>query len=166
MSGKLRALVRTVSPHLNPGAAARAGIVSVVAYTAVMELDRKLTGSRVDDLILLGRPVVPNRPDLARPVGAGVHLVNGATIGIAYATLAHDRLPMPVWLRGVTALMVENLMLYPAMRPLRTVHPAMRDGQLDDYWTWPAFIESLPPHLVYGVMIGPLYDHFRAGRSR
>ncbi len=165
MFGKLLGIGRALAPQLDAGAAARAGVISVAAYTAVMELDRKLTGSRIDDLVLLGRPVVPNRPDLARPVGAALHLLNGAAIGLAYATLAHDRLPGPGWLRGVTALMVENLVLYPAMLPLRTVHPAMRDGQLDDYWNWPAFVESLPPHLTFGAMIGPLYERFRSGRA-
>ncbi|HEV2528449.1 MAG TPA: DUF6789 family protein [Thermomicrobiales bacterium] len=142
-------------------AAAISGIVSVVAYTATMEMDRRLTGSRIDDLVLLGRPLVPDRPHLARRVGAIVHLANGAAIGIAYAALAHDRLPGPPWLRGATAVMVENSALYPLMRIGRNVHPAMRDGQLDDYWTWPAFVESIPPHVVYGLLVGPLYERLR-----
>lgn len=155
---------RTIASRLDPAAAAKAGVISVVAYTAVMELDRWLTGSRIDDLILLGRPVVPSRPDLARPVGAALHLANGAVIGLAYAALAHDRLPGPAWVRGVAALMTENLALYPLMILGRRYHPAIRDGQLDDYWTWPAFAESLPPHVVYGALVGPLYDHFRTCR--
>ncbi len=162
MLEQVRGLARKVLRGVDSGAAVRAGVISVVAYTAVMEVDRRITGSRINDLILLGRPAVPNRPDLARPVGAVLHLANGAVIGLAYATLAHDRLPGPTWLRGVAALMIENLGLYPVMSVARTVHPAMRDGQLDDYWTWPAFVESLPPHLVYGAMIGPLYERFRA----
>ena len=161
MLGPVRGIARSLLKDVDVGAAVRAGVISVVAYTAVMEIDRKITGSRIDDLILLGRPAVPNRPDLARRVGAVVHVANGAFIGLGYATLAHDRLPGPAWLRGVTALMIENLSLYPVMRVARTVHPAMRDGQLDDYWTWPAFVESLPPHLVYGAIVGPLYERFR-----
>lgn len=166
MPGPVRGLPLSLLPNVDIGAAVRAGFVSVVAYTAVMEFDRRITGSRIDDLILLGRPVVPNRPNLARPVGAVVHLANGALIGLGYAALAHDRLPGPAWLRGVTALLVENASLYPVMSVARNVHPAMRDGQLDDYWTWPAFVESLPPHIVYGAMVGPLYDRFRTISSR
>lgn len=165
MFGQVRGAVQSLGRGVDFGAAIRSGVISVVVYTAVMEADRGITGSRIDDLILLGRPAVPNRPDLARRVGAGLHLANGAVIGIAYATLAHDRLPGPPWLRGVTALMVENLALYPAMLPLRTLHPAIRDGQLDDYWSWPAFVESLPPHLVYGALVGPLYERFRTPRT-
>ena len=166
MLGPVRGIARSLLRDVNIGAAIRAGVISVAAYTAVMEFDRRVTGSRIDDLVLLGRPVVPNRPDLARPVGAVIHLANGAFIGLGYAALAHDRLPGPAWLRGITSLMVENLGLYPAMSIARHVHPAMRDGQLDDYWTWPAFVESLPPHLVYGAMVGPLYERFRVRPSR
>ncbi len=151
-------------PRLDLRAAAISGLVSVAAYTAVMELDRRLTGSRVDDLVLLGRPAVPDRPDLARPVGALIHTANGAVIGTAYAALAHDLLPGPPWLRGATALMIENAALYPVMRLARDYHPAIRDGQLDDYWTWPAFAESIPPHLVFGLIVGPLYERLRRRR--
>ena len=52
------------------------------------------------------------------------------------------------------------------MLPLRTLHPAIRDGQLDDYWSLPAFVESLPPHLVYGAIVGPLYERFRSPARR
>lgn len=161
MSGGLVKTARSLLRGVDVGAAARAGIVSVIAYTATMEVDRRLTGSRVDDLILLGRPFVPDRPDLARPVGAAVHLGNGVAIGLAYAALAHARLPGPPWLRGATALMIENTALYPLMRVAGRYHPAMRDGQLDDYWSWPAFAESIPPHLVYGALVGPLYERWR-----
>ena len=159
--GSLSSAAASLLRKVDVAAAAKAGIISVIAYTAVMKADQWLTGSKVDDLILLGRPVVPNRPALAEPVGAALHLANGAVIGLAYATLAHDRLPGPLWLRGLTALMVENVGLYPLAIIGPKVHPAIRDGQLDDYWTWPAFAESFPPHITYGLLIGPLYEHFR-----
>ena len=155
---------RTLLRRMDPRAAAVSGVISVVAYTATMALDRRLTGSRIDDLVLLGRPLVPERPDLARRVGLVLHLANGAVIGLAYAAIAHDRLPGPPWVRGATALMIENTALYPLMKAGRDYHPAMRDGQLDDYWTWPAFAESIPPHLIYGVLVGPLYERLRVQR--
>jgi len=142
-------------------AAAVAGVISVVAYAATMDLNRKLTGSRVDDLVLLGRPLVPRRPDLARRVGAAIHLANGAAIGVAYAALGHERLPGPSWLRGMLFLTAENTLLYPLTALLTNRHPAVADGQLDPYWTWPAYLESTPPHLVYGALVGPLYDRLR-----
>jgi len=137
------------------------GIVSSVAYALVMEVDRKLTGSRVDDLVLVGRPFVPGRPDLARKVGAVVHLVNGTSLAIAYAAFGHHALSGPTWLRGAILLNIENIALYPIMA-LDRYHPAVRDGQLQSYWSWPSFLESIPPHVVYGLCVGPLYEAMRA----
>ena len=145
---------------VDPRAAALAGLVSSVAYAAVMEFDRRVTGSRVDDLILVGRPFVPGRPDLARKVGAIVHLANGTSLALAYAAFGHDRLPGPAWLRGAVFLNIENLVLYPVM-VLDRYHPAVRDGQLQSYWSWPSFAESIPPHVAYGLCIGPLYGALR-----
>ena len=146
--------------HLNPVAAITAGLVASLTYAATMELDRKITKSRVDDLVLVGRPFVPDRPDLARRVGLLVHLGNGTALALAYAALAHDRWPGPAWLRGALFLNLENLALYPVMR-FSSHHPAVKDGQMDNYWSWSAFAESLPPHTVYGLLIGPLYDRLR-----
>ncbi|MGI8642731.1 MAG: hypothetical protein ACR2LS_01250 [Thermomicrobiales bacterium] len=145
------------------GAAILAGLIASLAYAATMELDRKVTKSKVDDLVLVGRPFVPDRPDLARPVGLAVHLANGTALALAYAVLAHDRWPGPAWLRGALFLNLENLALYPIML-FSNHHPAVKDGQMDNYWTWPAFAESLPPHTVYGLLIGPLYERLRGRR--
>lgn len=145
------------------GAACAAGAVASLAYAATMELDRTLTKSRVDDLILVGRPFVPDRPELARPVGLLVHLANGTALALAYAAIAHERFPGPAWLRGLLFLNLENLALYPIMR-LTDHHPAVKDGQLDHYWSWKAFAESLPPHAVYGLIVGPLYERLRTRR--
>lgn len=164
----MRRLMSLLSRRIDARAAALAGVASVVAYTATMDLDRKLTGSKMDDLVLLGRPLVPKRPRLARPVGAAVHLVNGAGLGLTYAALVHDRFPGPAWLRGMVFLTVENTALYPLTALMTAHHPAVADGQLDSYWSWPAYLESTPPHLVYGAIIGPLYERLRrrsAGRN-
>ena len=50
---------------------------------------------------------------LVRQVGLGMHLVNSAVFGIAYARIAHDRLPGPPWLRGVAVASIENALIYP-----------------------------------------------------
>lgn len=142
-------------------AAAAAGAIAVTAYTVVMDGQRNLSGSRVDDLILVGRPFVPDNPELARPVGALVHLANGVVIGTVYALIAHSHLPGPAWLRGMTFISIENAALYPLTKFGKAFHPAMKDGQLDDYWSLPAFVESWLPHLVFGALVGPLYDRFR-----
>ncbi len=151
-----------LGPH-NRRAAVAAGVVASLAYAATMEVDRRVTKSRVDDLVLVGRPFVPDKPGLARPVGFLVHLANGIALALTYAAIAHERLPGPAWIRGLIFLNLENLALYPIMR-FSGHHPAVKDGQLDNYWTWSAFAESLPPHTIYGLVIGPLYERLRWAR--
>jgi hypothetical protein len=54
-------------------------------------------------------------------------------------------------------LTVENSVLYPVMM-LDRYHPAVKAGQLDRYWTLPASLQSFPRHLVFGALLGSLYD--------
>ena len=142
-------------------AATLAGAAAALAYAAAMEADLRLTGNRVDDFALLGRPFVPGRRDLARPVGAAVHLANAVTLALIYAVAAHDRLPGPPWLRGVLYANLENVVLYPLTAAADRIHPGVRDGQIDRYWTWPAFWQSVPRHVAYGAVLGAVYTRLR-----
>lgn len=130
------------------------------AFVAVLEADVRLTGRNVDDLVLLGRPLVKNRDD-ARKAGLAIHAFNSVALAGLYA-LVEDRLAGPPWLRGAIFANVENAFLYP-LTALEGFHPAIQDGQLASYFNWPAFWQSVPRHLVYGVVVGVLYDRFRRG---
>lgn len=140
-------------------AAAVAGLAAGAAYVATMEIDNRLTGINEDDLKLLGRPFV-NDPDRAKPVGVPVHFGNSVVLALAYAALAHDRLPGPPWLRGAIFATIENSALYP-IAMLEEHHPGVRDGQVDRYWTLPAFLLSFPRHLAFGAVLGTIYDRLR-----
>ena len=136
-----------------------AGIAAGAAYAAVLEVDLRLTGRNVDDLTFLGRPFARD-PARARAVGAAIHLSNSLALATAYALLGHDRLPGPPWLRGTIFANVENIVLYP-LTGLEDLHPAIREGQLARYWTWPSFLQSVPRHVAYGAVLGALYDRLR-----
>ena len=140
-------------------AVALAGAAAGAAYAAVLEVDLRLTGRNVDDLTFLGRPFARD-PARVRAVGAAIHLGNSLALATAYALLGHDRLPGPPWLRGTVFANVENTILYP-LTALEDLHPAIRDGQLARYWTWPAFLQSVPRHVAYGAVLGALYDRLR-----
>ena len=148
-----------MTDHVDPRAAAIAGIAASAAYAVVMEIDRRLVGINTDDLILLGRPLAP-KPAWAKPIGAVVHLANGATFGLLYARLVHDRLPGPPWLRGTIFFNIENTVLYPLCL-LEDFHPAIRDGQIDRYATKAAYLQSIPRHIVFGIVLGSLYERLR-----
>lgn len=145
---------------VDPKAAALSGLAAGIAFAAVMEADLRLTGRNVDDRVFLGRPLVPHRPEAAKGVGMLLHLLNSVGFAWLYA-LVEAKLPGPPWLRGVLFFNVENVVLYPLTALLEERHPAIRDGQIDRYFTWPAFAQSIPRHVAYGVVLGPLYARLR-----
>lgn len=144
-------------------AAALAGLAAGAAFVAVLEIDLRLTGRNVDDLLFLGR-LFARDPRRARAIGLLVHGANSVGLAAAYAALGHDRLPGPPWWRGVLFCNVENAVLYPLTR-FEDRHPAIRDGQLDRYFTWPAFVQSVPRHVAYGAVLAVAYDRLRRPRQ-
>lgn len=140
-------------------AAMGAGLAGGIAYLIAMEVDLRLMGNKVDDFKLLGRPFVRNA-DHARAVGVLIHTLNATNLALAYALLAHDRLDGPPWRRGVIFANVENAILYPLTR-LENYHPGVRDGQIDRYWTWTAFLQGIVRHIAYGAVLGPTYARLR-----
>ena len=143
---------------IDPRAATVAGLAAGAAFLAVLEVDVRLTGNNVDDLVFLGRPLARSRSG-ARPVGLALHAVNSVGFALLYARL-HRRLPGPPWWRGVVFFNVENALLYPFL-VFEEWHPAIRDGQIDRYWTWPSFLQSIPRHIAYGAILGPVYARLR-----
>lgn len=97
--------------RLNARAVLVSGLAAGAAFVAVLEADLRLTGRNVDDLVVLGRPLVKNRDD-ARKAGAAVHAVNSVALAALY-TAIEKRLPGPPWVRGVIFANVENMILYP-----------------------------------------------------
>jgi hypothetical protein len=144
--------------QLDPKAVAISGLAAGAAFVAVLEADLRLTGRNVDDLMILGRPFVSD-PTTARAVGGAIHAVNSLALAGLYATLER-RLLGPAWLKGVVFANIENVVLYPITR-FEDIHPAIRTGQVDRYYNWPAFWQSVPRHIAFGAVLGVLYDWLR-----
>ena len=145
--------------HVDVRAAAIAGLAAGAVYVATQEIDNHLTGQRNDDLKLLGRLLVKG-PEHAKLAGLLPHTINSANLGIAYAALAHDRLPGPPWFRGALFATVENTVLYP-LALLEDKHPGIRAGEIDRYLTMKAYLQSIPRHITYGAVVGELYERLR-----
>lgn len=140
-------------------AAAIAGLAAGAVYIVTQEIDNRLTGQNNDDLKLLGRLLVKG-PEHAKLAGVLPHVINSANLGIAYAALAHDRLPGPPWFRGALFATVENTVLYP-IALLEDKHPGIRNGEIDRYLTLRAYFQSVPRHITYGAVVGTLYERLR-----
>ena len=138
-------------------AAIIAGLAGGVAFYLTMLLDLKI-GRNVDDRIFLGRPLVKD-PAQAKAAGTVMHAVNSAAFGVAYA-MVEDRIPGPPWWKGTLCFNIENIVLYP-LTAVGKRHPAIRDGQIDEYWNLPAFLQSIPRHIAYGAALGVVYDRLR-----
>jgi hypothetical protein len=143
---------------LDAKAVAISGLAAGAAFVAVLEADIRLTGRNVDDLWVLGRPFT-EEPTKARAIGGAIHAVNSLAMAGLYAVL-EPRLPGRPWLKGVIFANVENVLLYPITR-FEDIHPAVRTGEVDRYFTWPAFWQSVPRHVAFGVVLGVLYDRIR-----
>ena len=136
------------------------GLAAGAAFVAVLEADVRLTGRNVDDLLVLVRPFTAESTK-ARAIGGAIHAVNSLAMASLYAML-EPRLPGRPWLKGVIFANVENVILYP-ITLFEDIHPAVRNGEVDRYFTWPAFWQSVPRHIVFGVVLGVLYDRIRSG---
>jgi hypothetical protein len=145
---------------IDPKQVVIAGLTAGAAFVAVLEVDLRLTGRKVDDLIVLGRPFVRD-PRRARALGGAVHAANAIALAAVYALIERD-MPGPPWLKGVVFANVENLILYP-ITVFEDLHPAIRDGQVDRYFNWPAFWQSVPRHIVYGAVLGVVHERLGSG---
>jgi hypothetical protein len=155
-------LGRTIR-RLDPKAVVISGLAAGAAFVAVLEADLRLTGRNVDDLMILGRPFT-NDPTKARAMGGAIHTVNSLALATLYATL-EPRLPGPAWWKGVVFANIENVVLYP-ITLFEDIHPAIRLGEVDRYFTWPAFWQSVPRHIAFGAVLGVLYNRLRSGGRR
>lgn len=151
-------LLKSTFRRLDGKAIAVSGLTAGAAFVAVLEADLRLTGRNVDDLIILGRPFVTD-PARARRVGLAVHAVNSVALAGAYA-MVERHIPGPPWLKGVAFANIENTILYP-ITMFEDKHPAIRDGQIDRYHSWPAFWQSVPRHIAYGAVLGVLYARMK-----
>ena len=131
---------------------ALAGAVAAGVWAAQQPLDKRLFGSDYDDTELLGKLVT--RGAAWAPVGAALHVTNGAVFGAVYANVA-PRLPLPSWARGPAAAMAEHLSTWPLTALTDSLHPAR--GDMPRLLPSPrAFAQATWRHLLFGVVLGEI----------
>ncbi len=132
---------------------ALAGGVAAGLWALQQPLDKRLFGSRYDDVELLGRFVTGERDGWRAP-GTAMHVANGALFGATYAQLA-PLLPGPPALRGVQVGLFEHLALWPAGRLSDRFHPGRAalprlTGDRRAFWL------AVWRHALFGVVLGEL----------
>src|SRR5437764_1341582 len=82
---------------------AAAGVIAAGAWAAQMPLDKRLFDSAYDDVEVLGKAIVGDRPGWF-PAGLTAHLANGALFGAAFAVAGRRfTLPRPPRVDSATA---------------------------------------------------------------
>jgi hypothetical protein len=137
---------------------ALAGAVAAGVWAAQQPLDKRVFGVEYDDTELLGKLVT--RGPAWVPVGAAMHLANGAIFGALYANVA-PRLPLPSWARGPAAALAEHVSSWPLTALSGSLHPARDD--LPRLVASPrAFAQATWRHLLFGVVLGELERRLNA----
>lgn len=147
--------VGAVSPGLDRTRTLRgavSGAVAAAVWALQQPIDKRVFACDYDDLELLGKAVT--RGDGWYPVGFGMHMVNGALFGAAYATVA-PALPLPPALRGPAAALLEHVALWPLgavtdrLHPARAEMPKLTGNRV-------AFLQATWRHLLFGLVLGEL----------
>lgn len=132
------------------------GLAGGMAYAVAMAVDRRAFAYDADDLLLLGG-VATRSPERARRIGAGMHLVNSAALGILFERLAWRQLPFGSAGNGIAFASAENAVLYPLLLAEQR-HPLISGGALPSYWNRTAFAQSVIRHIAYGLAAGWVLD--------
>jgi hypothetical protein len=131
---------------------AMAGAVAAGVWAAQQPLDKRIFGSRYDDVEILGKLVV--RGSGWRVAGLAMHVANGATFGATYALL-RPLVPLPPVVTGAAAGLAEHAGFWPATWLIDRHHPAR--SELEPLWgNRRAFAQAAWRHLLFGLVLGEL----------
>jgi hypothetical protein len=131
-----------------------AGAVAATAWAVQQPLDKRVFGTRYDDVELLGKLVTRGRAWPA--AGLAMHAANGAAFGATYALL-RPRLPGPPLAMAVTIVMAENLGFWPLGRLIDRHHPARRELE-KLRGNRRALAAATWRHVLFGVLLGGIEE--------
>ncbi len=137
---------------------ALAGAMAAGVWAMQMPLDRRVFGSRYDDVELLGK-LVTREPEW--PIaGVALHLANGAAFGAVYAQLK-PFLPGPPAFRGVLAGLAEHATTWPLAGLVDRHHPARRRLETLS-GNQRALAQATWRHTLFGLVLGLVEHHLSA----
>ena len=129
---------------------ALAGAAGALAWAVQQPLDKRVGGSRYDDVELLGKAMTRRRAWPA--IGLAMHIGNGAAFGAAYALLV-PRLAGPPYVRGLGLALAENFASWPLVRLTDRFHPARRELERLS-GNRRALAQATWRHAIFGLVLG------------
>jgi hypothetical protein len=140
-----------------------AGAAAAIAWALQQPLDKRVFGTRYDDVELLGKLVT--RGPAWPLIGLALHASNGAAFGATYAAL-RPRVPGPPVAVAFTIAMAENFGFWPLGRLIDRHHPARR--QLEPLQgNRRALAAATWRHALFGVALGVVEDRLnRRGEGK
>jgi hypothetical protein len=137
---------------------ALAGATAAGLWAVLQPLDKRILGSRYDDVELLGKLVT--RGSGWQATGAGFHVLNGAAFGAVYA-LVRPLVPAPPIVVGVGAALGEHIALWPLGGLVDRLHPAR--SELEPLaGNKRAFAQAAWRHALFGVVLAELERRLNA----
>jgi hypothetical protein len=138
-----------------------AGAAAAEVWALQQPLDKRVFGTRYDDIELLGR-MVTSGPRW-RMAGLALHVLNGAAFGATYAAL-RPHLPGPPVGLALGVAMAENFAFWPLGRLADRYHPARR--RLEPLRAnRRALAAATWRHVLFGVLLGALELRLNGARS-
>lgn len=145
------------------------GVVATVAFTLFTVMGKAVGMTDMDLLDLLGSMFATPHTAASRGLGAAMHHMNGAILGIAgaYAAVLVD--VQLDWLAGLAWGAVLWALALLMMSTIGSVHPAIRNHSQDDPGPAATDFGSMTPvgslmgHAVWGVLLGVLYNAWPLG---
>ncbi|MDQ2984280.1 MAG: hypothetical protein M3R70_10240 [Actinomycetota bacterium] len=136
--------------------AAAAGAVAATTWGLLEPLDQRLFRCDYSDIALLGKAVTRGRR--WRAAGFVLHAANGAVFGLAFDALRRRTRIEPRRL-AVGFALVEHFTLYPLSYFVDRYHPARgQEGVPPLLFNPSAFAQATVRHLLFGLVLGALYD--------
>ncbi len=140
------------------------GVVATLAFTLFSIVGGAMGMTRMDILDLLGSMMAQPGSTAARAIGAMIHHANGALLAIAWAYgVALIGLPAN-WLTGLAWGAILTALALLMLSTMGAVHPAIRKGEQEDPGLMATNFGAMTPvgslmgHLVYGLVLGLLYQ--------
>lgn len=140
------------------------GVVATVAFTLFMMMGKAMGMTEMDLLDLLGSMFVEPHTSASRVLGALIHHMNGALLGVAWAYGA-ALVGWPAnWASGIAWGVLLWVLALLMLTSIGAVHPAIRRGQVREPGGAATNFGKMTPvgsllgHVVYGLVLGWLYQ--------